>query len=71
MKGEIMNNEQLELGFSRNVLRITVRRQRSSRAQWWFKQMRLAVDSAMDWRNRPEGRPEQIQLIPGRPPSLA
>jgi hypothetical protein len=71
MKSEIMNSEQLELGFGRNVLWITVRRQRSARAQWWFKQMRKAVDSAMDWRNSPQGRPQQIQLIPGRPPSLA
>ncbi|MCU0771496.1 MAG: hypothetical protein MUE94_06975 [Verrucomicrobia bacterium] len=66
-----MNNRQLELGLAQNTLRITVRRARPHRARWWFQQMRQAVDSAIDWHSQPPGRPEQIQLIPGRRPSLA
>lgn len=71
MKGNVMNTEQLELGFTQNVLRITVRRKRALRTQWWFEQMRRAVDSAIDWRPQPVGQPEQIQLIPGRRPLAA
>ncbi len=71
MKGNIMNNGQLELGFHNPTLRITVRRSRTARARWWFQQMRHAVDSAIDWRPQPPGRPEQIQLIPARRASLA
>jgi hypothetical protein len=71
MKGEIMNNGQLELGFNPQVLRITVRRSRTARARWWFQQMRRAVDSAIEWTPGPTPRPEQIQLIPGRRPSMA
>jgi len=60
-----MNTEQLELGLTQPVLRITVRRRRPRRAQWWFEQMRNAVDSAIDWRSGTPGRPEQIRLLPG------
>jgi len=70
MKDKTMSNEQLELGFPQNTLRITVRRKRTSRAKWWFEQMRNAVDAAIDWQLNASGqlsrRPEQIQLIPAR-----
>ena len=71
MKDNRVSNDQLELGFTQPTLRITVRRQRALRARWWFQQMRKAVDSAVDWRPSPPGRPEQIRLIPGRRPSIA
>jgi hypothetical protein len=29
------------------------------RAQWWFAQMRLVVDRALDWQPAPPPRPEQ------------
>lgn len=71
MKGNRMNNDQLELGLKQTVLRITVRRRPSRRAHWWFEQMRYAVDSAIDWRpGTPDGS-EQLRLLPGRDPSMA
>ena len=33
--------------------------QRRKRAQWWFQQMRVLVNSAVDWRPAPPARPEQ------------
>jgi hypothetical protein len=38
-----------------------------SRAAWWFQQMRRAVDSAVEWRPAPAGRPEQGTLDLRRP----
>ncbi|MBI1842421.1 MAG: hypothetical protein HYR88_16410 [Verrucomicrobia bacterium] len=35
---------------------------RRHRARWWFQQMRLAVDKAMDWKPVPPPRPEQIYM---------
>ncbi len=35
---------------------------RSSRADWWFRQMRQVVDRAFDWQPAPRFRPEQIWL---------
>jgi hypothetical protein len=50
MKGNLMNDKQLELGLTTPVLRIRLRRKRAHRARWWFQQMRQAVDCAVEWR---------------------
>jgi hypothetical protein len=59
------NSNQMELGLdSKGVRRgAVVRRQnRLQRAQWWFKEMRRAVNSAIDWPPAPNGRPEQVYI---------
>jgi len=58
------NKEQMELGFNGTIAcRATgTRQRRSSRSEWWFKQMRRAVDCAMDWQPSPKARPEQVHL---------
>jgi len=71
MNANTTANRQLELGFHQPRLRVIVRRKETVRAQWWFTQMRRAVDSAVAWRPEPAVRPEQIQLIAGQRPSLA
>jgi hypothetical protein len=71
MNANTTPNQQLELGFHQPLLRVMVRRKETARAQWWFGQMRRAVDAAVTWRQEVSGRPEQIQLIAGRRPSLA
>jgi hypothetical protein len=55
---------QMELSLSAKSHRRArqARRQRRERAQWWFAQMRRAVDVAMDWRPESEGRPAQVYL---------
>ncbi len=59
--------QQLEMGLAAN-LRPDCRRRsqhRKKRAQWWFQQMRVLVDSAVDWKPVLE-RPEQSMLgLPG------
>jgi hypothetical protein len=70
MNANTTANQQLELGFPQPLLRIIVRRKETARAQWWFRQMRQAVDSAVR-KAEASVRPEQIQLIAGRRPSLA
>ena len=61
-----MNNAQLELELvqTRNEPFQPARRNRHSRASWWFGQMRRVVDTAMEWAPAGSPRPEQI-LIPG------
>jgi len=64
-----MNNEQLELGINGNKLRMSgtgypAMRNRRTRADWWFAQMRKIVGRAMDWEAAGQPRPEQI-WIPG------
>lgn len=45
-----MRNEQMELGFNGNLAcRRAGINDRQNRAAWWFRQMRLAVDSTLDW----------------------
>jgi hypothetical protein len=63
-KGPIMKREQLEMSFNgstshRPPLRALSRR---SRAKWWFHQMRMVVDTALDWKPLPAARPEQTYL---------
>jgi hypothetical protein len=59
-----MNKEQMELGFNQTTVCPTIkqRQRRMSRAQWWFKQMRRAVDCAMEWQPAPNARPEQVHM---------
>lgn len=56
------NIDQMELGLS-TAQRLTNslhhRQRRRGRAQWWFAQMRRAVDAAIDWQPAPVARPEQ------------
>lgn len=74
MKNSNMLDRQMELGFgnARVCPPIRRRQQRQSRACWWFARMREVVDHAIDWRETPAGRPEQI-CFPGafRQPALA
>jgi hypothetical protein len=38
-------------------------RERRQRAQWWFNQMRMVVDSAIDWKTTtPAQSAEQISM---------
>jgi len=55
------NNEQLELGFA-GVRHVKPSKDRISRANWWFNQMREAVGRAIDWSAVTEPRPEQIWM---------
>ncbi|MEO6036745.1 MAG: hypothetical protein ABIQ35_15955 [Verrucomicrobiota bacterium] len=58
------NKEQMELGFNGAVIcRVADPKQRRrNRAQWWFKQMRRAVDCAMEWEPSPSARAEQVHI---------
>ena len=58
-----MNKTQLDMGFGQTKSnRRRPSQQRQRRAQWWFQQMRVVVDSAVDWNTVPDARPEQIML---------
>jgi hypothetical protein len=59
-----MNKEQMELELNGTaVRRVSEKNQRrANRAQWWFKQMRRAVDCALDWEPSPNARPEQVHM---------
>jgi hypothetical protein len=65
--------QQLELGLDREqgfrLARVTPAQ--PNRAQWWFAQMRQAVNEALDWHSAPLARPEQPWLLPHRQPRLA
>lgn len=58
------NQRQLELGFEQaRAFQLAHRRQpKPSRAQWWFQQMRQAVDQALDWQPVPAAPPQQTWL---------
>ena len=63
-----MNKEQMEMGLGNNA-KPNCRRpgqQRRRRAQWWFQQMRVLVNSAVDWRPAPPARPEQTYFTLSR-----
>ncbi len=64
MKGHVMMNEQMELGFdgANRCPRVVQRERRLNRAHWWFDQMRQVVERAIDWEPAPRFRPEQIWL---------
>ena len=55
---------QMELSLSAKSHRLArqARRQRRERAQWWFAQMRRAVNAAMEWSPESQGRPAQVYL---------
>lgn len=57
-----INKEQLEMGLEGNVKTNCRPRgaQPQKRAQWWFNQMRVLVNRAVDWNPAPPARPEQI-----------
>ena len=63
-----MNNQQIELSFdpSCRLQPAIHRRRRQNRARWWFNQMRVVVDLALDWQPAPTPRPEQIYLTLAR-----
>jgi len=65
----VMNaTQQLELGLDRKASRRPARRapERISRAEWWFRQMRRAVNEALDWSATPPAPAEQPWLLPAR-----
>ena len=55
---------QMELTLNSRAMRLSgmARQKRRQRAQWWFGQMRQVVDAAMEWRQTPIARPEQVYL---------
>ena len=55
-----MTNEQMELGLVNGRSAANRRSSRVRRADWWFAQMRRAVNAAMDWQPAPPPRPEQV-----------
>jgi hypothetical protein len=70
LQAENMNNlnrigSQLELSFETPALpfgRLGRRDRRLARARWWFAQMHVVVDRALDWSPAPPARPEQTCL---------
>jgi hypothetical protein len=65
-----MNTQQIEMSFGTGLAgrKIAPQCQRRSRARWWFGQMRLVVESAVDWKSVPPPPPEQTRLglVPGK-----
>jgi len=54
----------MELGLGNAACRsIKARQPRMNRAQWWFEQMRRAVEQAVDWKPRPESNREWRQPL--------
>jgi hypothetical protein len=64
---------QLEFSLDRRAGHQPARRapQRISRAEWWFRQMRRAVNEALDWSATPPAPAEQPWLLPARRPQVA
>lgn len=64
MRRALVKRQQLEIRFGNrkvcNCRRPVSPRRR--RAQWWFQQMRVLVDNAMEWRPASQPRPEQTYL---------
>jgi len=58
-----MNGQQLEMRFDSQFRPLIRRQRRSTRARWWFAQMRQVVDRAWDWGSAQPARPRQV-LIP-------
>ena len=56
--------QQLEISFDGtcSFRPVTHRQKRMARAHWWFSQMRLVVNRAIDWEPAGEPRPEQTYL---------
>ena len=54
--------DQMELGLDARTRRFArqAAQKRRQRAQWWFGQMRRAVDAALEWSPSPPARPVQV-----------
>jgi hypothetical protein len=63
------DKQQMELGLrnTANYRRLLRRQRRLPGAHWWFAQMRLAVNNAVEWGAPPPVRPEQIDLLHALP----
>jgi hypothetical protein len=59
MKTESLK-EQMELGLETRNLNRRRAKKPTKRAGWWFSQMRLAVNRAMDWDPRPTSHSHQV-----------
>ena len=53
---------QMELTLAAGSQTVNARKTRTRRAGWWFRQMRSAVDKAMDWNPRPTPPSHQVYL---------
>ena len=60
----MMKREQLEMSFNGSTKNHPTlpAPSRRSRAKWWFHQMRMIVDTALDWKPASSARPEQTYL---------
>jgi len=61
----MMMTNQMELGFDPKTKcpgPLQARR-KFQRAQWWFKQIRRAVEMAPEWRPVPTARSEQVYMV--------
>ena len=70
----IMNaTQQIELDFntlSAAACKPSRVERRRGRAHWWFQQMRMAVDRAVDRSQSPPARPEQVYFpLPAQVPA--
>jgi len=68
MMNEIRNKNQIEMGLA-TIAKANCRRRsqkRQKRAQWWFHQMRVLVDGAIDWKPAETETPQQTQLALSR-----
>lgn len=54
--------KQMELGLNSQSRPVMRRTKRLAGAQWWFAQMRAAVDRATGWQTSPAGGPAQVHL---------
>ncbi len=66
-----MNTQQIEMSLNTSHAgrqSSPAQHQRRSRARWWFGQMRLVVENAIDWKSVPPPPPEQtyLTLVPGK-----
>ncbi len=59
-----LTNEQLELTLAggETTLPAPKKMERMTRADWWFRQMRQVVDTALDWEPAPRFNPEQLWM---------
>lgn len=54
----------MELGFSLNpTVSPSIQQRRMNRAQWWFEQMRRAVEEAVDWKQMAKNHDELRQTL--------
>jgi hypothetical protein len=58
------NQIELELPKNQNCRSKEARRLRRQRSQWWFEQMRQAVERAVDWKEQGKAGVTQMNLAP-------